>query len=303
MADGIRFDGRAVVVTGAGRGIGRAHALYLASLGAQVVVADLGSELDGSGSSTAPADEVVAEIEARGGTAIAAYGNVADEADAAAIVGAAVERFGRIDALVNNAGRNSRIPFAEMPLDEYRRMLDVHFWGALFTIRAAWPHFVETGYGRIVNTVSEALFAGENMTHYASAKGAVLGLSRGLAAEGEDVGILVNLVAPRALTRSSEANVFSGYPTDVLDKIRRVSAPEMNSPVVAYLAHESCAVTGELFQTGGPTMARMAVVRSQTLGLAEFRPEEVAEGLDGLLDLADATLIDHHLPAAKSPAS
>jgi NAD(P)-dependent dehydrogenase (short-subunit alcohol dehydrogenase family) len=292
----VDFEGRVVVVTGSGRGIGRGHALLFGARGARVVVADSGAELDGTGASAEPADEVVAEIEAAGGTAVACYADVTREDGASSIVATAIERFGRIDAVVNNAGRNSRIPFGEMPLDEYRRMLDLHFFGSLCTIRAAWPHFVEAGYGRVVNTVSEALFAGHDMTHYAAAKGAVFGLTRTLATEGEAHGILVNAVAPRGITRSSVANVFATAPAEVLEEARRRSAPEMNSPTMVYLAHHSCTATGELFQTGGRSVRRFAVVRSRPLRLSTLDPEEVAEGFDQLFDLTDVSVVDHHLP-------
>src|SRR5438067_530069 len=134
MVDELRFDGRAVIVTGAGRGIGRSHALLLAAKGAQVVVADVGAGIDGDGSSPSPADEVVAEIRSNGGQAVASYASVADEADAATIVDMAIEAFGRVDAVVNNAGIHDPARFESLTIDHFRRMFDVHFFGTLFVL-------------------------------------------------------------------------------------------------------------------------------------------------------------------------
>src|SRR5262245_19931053 len=146
----LRFDGRSVIVTGAGRGIGRCHAMLLASRGAQVVVADLGGQLDGTGSSSDPADEVVKEIRAAGGTAVACYASVADGAGAASIVQTALDSFGRLDVVVNNAGIADPDWFEDLSLDRYRRMVDVHFVGTVNVVKAAYPHLIAGGSGRIL---------------------------------------------------------------------------------------------------------------------------------------------------------
>jgi NAD(P)-dependent dehydrogenase (short-subunit alcohol dehydrogenase family) len=147
----LRFDDRVVIVTGAGRGVGRSHALLLASKGARVVVADYGVDLDGGGSSPAPANAVVREISEAGGQAVACCASVAEEHSAGQIVETALETFGRIDAVINNAGIHDPGLFADLTVDQFRSMLDVHFFGTLFVTRAAWPHLVRAGYGRVVN--------------------------------------------------------------------------------------------------------------------------------------------------------
>src|SRR5262249_6977619 len=152
----LRFDGRSVIVTGAGRGVGRCHALLLASRGARVVVADLGGKLDGSGSSSEPADQVVKEIKSAGGEAVACYASVADEAGAASIVNTALEAFGCLDVVINNAGISDPGLFADLSLAHFRRMLDVHYLGTVYVLKAAWPHLRAAGNGRVVNTCSEA---------------------------------------------------------------------------------------------------------------------------------------------------
>jgi NAD(P)-dependent dehydrogenase (short-subunit alcohol dehydrogenase family) len=291
--DELRFDGRVVVVTGSGRGVGRGHALLLGSRGAKVVVADLGGEMDGSGASSGPADDVAAEIRAGGGEAVACYASVAEESGAASIVRTALDEFGRIDALVNNAGISDPGLFMDLSIDQFRRMLDVHFFGTLFMIRAAWPHFVEAGYGRIVNTVSESMLGGiADLTSYASAKGAVFALTRCLATEGLPLGIHTNGFTPRAFTRMSEDHAFSKQSDEAREQSARTFAADLNAPAVAFLAHESCPLNGEVLQGGMNTVARLAVVHAQGLAKEGITPEDVVEHLEQILDLADARLTD-----------
>ncbi|OBY29179.1 hypothetical protein ACT18_24480 [Mycolicibacter kumamotonensis] len=290
----VRFDGRVAVVTGAGRGVGRSHAMLLAAKGARVVVADYGVGIDGVGSSSAPADEVVQEITGSGGQAVTCYATVAEPQGAQAIVDTAIEQFGRIDIVVNNAGIHDPGLFGELSVEQFRRMLGVHFFGSLLVSRAAWPHFVAAGYGRIVNTVSEAMLGGiSELTSYGAAKGAVFGLTRNLATEGAPHGIRVNAVAPRAYTRMSASHSDSvaaqlSIPAEVMETINASMPPELCAPAVAFLAHEYCPLNGEVLQIGMGGVARIAVVRSVGITKTPLTAEDIAENLEKIMDLSDA---------------
>jgi NAD(P)-dependent dehydrogenase (short-subunit alcohol dehydrogenase family) len=290
----LRFDDRVAIVTGAGRGIGRAHALELASRGARVVVADLGGEVDGSGSSHGPADDVVGEIRATGGEAVACYGSVAIEADATAIVDTALDTFGRLDVVVNNAGIHDPAPFESLSVEQFRRMFDVHFFGTMMVTHAAWPRFLAAGYGRVVNTTSEAILGGiPQLTSYGAAKGAVFGLTRNLATEGAAHGIRVNALAPRAHTRMSESDAerlrsLFGMDDDTIRQVQASMPPEHNAPAAAFLAHESCPLNGELLRVGMASVARLAMVHTVGITKDPITAEDIAEHLDAILDVTDA---------------
>src|ERR1700730_13599525 len=171
----LRFDGKSVIVTGAGRGVGRGHALLLASRGARVVVADIGGGLGGSGCSAAPAAAGVEEIKAAGGQAVACHASIAEEEGAAAIVSAALDAFGGLDVVINNAGIHDPGAFTDLSLENFRRMLDVHYLGVVYVMTAAWLHLKKAGHGRVVNTCSEGM-AGmlPNVSSYGAAKASVL---------------------------------------------------------------------------------------------------------------------------------
>jgi NAD(P)-dependent dehydrogenase (short-subunit alcohol dehydrogenase family) len=294
----LRFDDRVAIVTGAGRGIGRSHALLLASKGARVVVADVGAEIGGSGSSHGPADDVVAEIRAGGGQAVASYASVAGETEAASIVETALDAFGRLDALVNNAGIHDPGLFEALSTDQFRRMLDVHFLGTLFVTKAAWPHLTAAGYGRVVNTASEAMLGGiPELTSYGAAKGAVFGLTRNLATEGARHGIHVNGLAPRAYTRMSASSSdaladMMAMPRETMVQINASMPPELCAPAAVFLAHDSCALNGEVLQIGMGGVARLAVVHTQGISKDSLTAEDIAANLDSILDVTDARVTE-----------
>jgi NAD(P)-dependent dehydrogenase (short-subunit alcohol dehydrogenase family) len=264
---GLRFDGRVAVVTGAGRGIGRAHALLLAARGASVVVNDLGGSMEGLGTDAGPAAEVVAEIVAAGGTAIADDSDVSTQDGGKAIVERAVAEFGRIDVLVNNAGIVRWAGMPEVDADNLEAHLAVHVGGSFHTVRAAWPYMVEQGYGRIVMTTSSGVFGLPTNTSYATAKGAVIGLTRSLATAGAKKGIKVNALAPAAMTR------MAGPAPGDADV---AMAPELVAPMVAYLAHEDCPVTGEIYAAGAGRFARIFLACTPGYVDTAATPEDIA---------------------------
>ncbi|WP_236043707.1 SDR family NAD(P)-dependent oxidoreductase [Streptomyces pilosus] len=286
-----------MIITGAGRGIGRAHALLLASRGAQVVVSDLGARVDGSGTEDEdPAGDVVNEIRAAGGRAVACRADIATESGAADVVKTAIQEFGRLDAVINNAGIVRTGHFDAVPVEEYQRHLDVHFFGSLHMCRAAWPHLVESGSGRILNTVSAAMLGNPLMTHYGSSKGAVFGLTRNLALEGAEHSILVNALAPGAGTRMAESSANSLTP-EVLQYLMTQLKPEHVAPVAAYLVHPSCQVTGELFNAAGGGVSRSAVVTTTGIHDPELTVETVAGRFDEIMAVTEQARTEVVAPA------
>ncbi len=230
MAD-IRFDGKVAIVTGAGGGLGRQHALELARRGARVVVNDLGAALDGSGGSSAAADQVVAEIKAAGGEAIADGGSVSDDAGAANLVRRAVDSFGRLDILIANAGILRDKSFGKMALADFEAVLQVHLMGTVKPLLAAWPIMREQKYGRVVVTTSSTgLYGNFGQANYGAAKLSLVGLMNTLRIEGERDNIRVNAISPVAATRMTE-NVL---PPPIAERLK----PEYVTPGVVYLASE-----------------------------------------------------------------
>jgi NAD(P)-dependent dehydrogenase (short-subunit alcohol dehydrogenase family) len=265
------FAGRVAVISGAGRGIGRAHALLLAERGASVVVNDLGGTREGTGEDSEPARTVAAEIADAGGAAIADTNDVSTVSGGQALVDAAVARYGRIDIVINNAGVIRWAGLPEADLDNLERHLAVHVGGSFNTTRAAWPHMVEQGYGRIVMTTSTGIFGLADNLGYATAKAAVVGMTRSLAVAGAAHGIKANLIAPAAWTR------MAAQPSDGLDPVRQPAPkqmePELVAPMVALLAHEQCDVSGEIYSAGAGRFARMFV--ASTEGYLHHHPEQV----------------------------
>ncbi|MGI8686781.1 MAG: SDR family NAD(P)-dependent oxidoreductase [Acidimicrobiales bacterium] len=242
------FDGRVAVVTGAGGGLGREHALLLASRGARVVVNDLGGSIRGDGADDGPAARTAREIEDLGGVAVPDTSSVATPEGGEAIVATALEAFGRIDIVVNNAGILRDKAFHNMTPDLLEPVLGVHLEGAFWVTRPAWAHMREQGYGRVVSTTSSSGILGNfGQSNYGAAKAGLVGLTRVLAIEGAGHNIRVNAIAPLARTRMTE-ELLGGF-ADRLD-------PRVVSPVVAWLCHEDCPVSGEVFAVGGGRVSR-----------------------------------------------
>jgi NAD(P)-dependent dehydrogenase (short-subunit alcohol dehydrogenase family) len=258
----LRFEGRVAVVTGAGRGIGRAHALLLAERGARVVVNDLGGSMEGVGVDAGPASTVAAEIVAAGGTARADSSDVSTADGAQALVDAALEQFGRVDILVNNAGIIRWAGFPKADADNLAAHLAVHVGGSFNTARAAWPRMVEQQYGRIVMTTSAGMFGLPNNTSYATAKAGVVGMTRSLTTAGAAHGIKINLIAPAAFTRmAGQSTEDADAGAD--DPVAAQMAPELVAPMVAFLAHEDCPVSGEIYAAGAGRFTRIFIASTE----------------------------------------
>jgi 3-hydroxyacyl-CoA dehydrogenase/3a,7a,12a-trihydroxy-5b-cholest-24-enoyl-CoA hydratase len=277
----IRFDGQVAIVTGAGGGLGRAYALEFARRGARVVVNDLGGSLRGEGASGAPAEAVVAEIVAQGGEAIASLASV--EAGQA-IVAAALDAFGRVDILVNNAGILRDSSFRKMTDDDWNRVIAVHLTGAYAVTRAAWPHMIARGHGRIVNTASAAgIYGNFGQANYAAAKLGLVGLTRTLAIEGASKGVTANAIAPIAGSRlletiSSPEMVAALKPEHVVPLVMRLCAPANGE-------------TGGLFEVGAGWMAKLRWERARGVAFNPAAPisaEMVDAAWERLADFTDA---------------
>ncbi len=271
MAD-LGFDGKVAIITGAGGGLGRSHALDLARRGALVVVNDLGGASDGTGQSTTAAQAVVDEITAIGGEAIANYDSVATPEGGAGIVQTAIDTFGRIDIIINNAGILRDTSFKNMTPDQLNPVLDVHLRGAFYVTQPAWQIMRDQGYGRIINTSSGAgIFGNFGQTNYGAAKMGLVGFTRVLAVEGAKNNIKANAIAPVAKTRMTEE--LLGAAADRL-------APELVTPIVTYLAHEDCLVSGEVYSVGGGRVARVFVGVTPGHFDPDLTPEGVRDNLD-----------------------
>ncbi|MEM9070679.1 MAG: SDR family oxidoreductase [Myxococcota bacterium] len=278
----IRFEDRVAIVTGAGGGLGRSHALLLASRGAKVVVNDLGGSVDGSGASQSAADAVVQEIKDAGGDAVASYDSVSTEEGGAAIVQRALDAFGKVDIVVNNAGILRDTSFHKITKDQWDAVIAVHLTGTMNVSRAAWPTMRAQGYGRIVNTSSVAgHFGNFGQSNYGAAKMGIVGLTKALAVEGAKKNIRVNAIAPIARSRMTEELL----PEAVLAKIE----PSRVSPVVAFLCGEDCPVTGHILAVGGGYVSRVDLVEGPgTVFSDTFSPEDVGERWGAITDLSEA---------------
>ncbi|NNC40670.1 MAG: SDR family NAD(P)-dependent oxidoreductase [Acidimicrobiia bacterium] len=248
MSD-ITFDDRVAIITGAGGGLGKTYALELARRGARVVVNDLGGGVDGSGGASAAADSTVAEILEAGGEAVANYDSVATPEGGAGIVATAVDSFGTVDIVINNAGILRDTSFAKLTTEHLNPVIDVHLKGAFYVTQPAFLIMKEKGYGRIVFTSSPSgLFGNFGQSNYGAAKGGLVGLSNVLAIEGAKYNIKSNVIAPVAKTRMTE---------DLLGPFADLVAPEQVMPMAVYLAAEECELTHEVFSVGGGRFARI----------------------------------------------
>ncbi len=276
----VDLDGRVAIVTGAGGGLGRSHALLLAQRGAKVVVNDLGVTRSGEGAETAAADAVVAEIVDAGGEAVANHDSVADVDGADAIVQTALDSYGRVDVVINNAGFLRDRSFAKMTAEEIVPVVEVHLLGGMYVTKAAWPHLREQGYGRIVNTTSAAgLFGNFGQANYSAAKMGLVGFTQTIAHEGAKYGIRANVIAPLAASRMTEEIM----PAELLAAVD----PTYVSPLVAYLASEACEDTGRVFSVGGGYVSRVAIVEGPGVVFDDIpTPEGIADRWAEITDVA-----------------
>lgn len=308
---GINFDGQVAVVTGAGAGLGKAYALELAKKGAKVVVNDLGGARDGTGRSTSAADQVVEEIKALGGEAVANYDSVADPEGGRRMIQTAIDHFGRVDILINNAGILRDKTLVKMEPENWDAVMNVHLKGAYNVTRPAFTQMRSQGYGRIIFTTSAAgLYGNFGQTNYSAAKLGLLGFMNTLKAEGGKYNIKVNTVAPVAATRLTEDIL----PPDMLEKLK----PEFVAPLVLYLCSEQCPVSGNTYNAGMGYFNRAAIMTGPGAVVGDGKqpptPEEVAQAmtrvkaLDGAMEYPNATaaftpMIDAFNPKKQAPSS
>lgn len=280
----IRYDGRVAVVTGAGAGLGRSHALFLAARGAKVVVNDLGGSVDGTGGSGKAADDVVAEIRAAGCEAVANYDAVGTAETGRSVVQTALDAYGRIDILINNAGILRDKSFAKVEPKDFQAVVDVHMMGSVWCTHAAWPHMQAQNYGRIVMTTSAAgLYGNFGQSNYAAAKLAVVGLMNALKQEGLKYGITVHTVAPIAGTRMTDGIL----PPELFGALK----PELVTPTVAWFVAEENEETGHIIECGAGYYSKVEMVEGAGVHLGHegrTTPEELRENWARITDMSAA---------------
>lgn len=278
----ISFEGKVAIVTGAAAGLGRCHALELARRGAKVVVNDLGGSVDGTGGSSEAALKVVKEITDAGGEAIANGASVSDKTGAESMVKDAIEKWGRVDIVINNAGILRDKSFAKMELPDFDLVVSVHLLGSAYVTKAAWPHMREQNYGRIVMTTSSSgLYGNFGQSNYGAAKLGLVGLMNTLKLEGQKNNIHVNTIAPVAATRMTE-NL--GMPPEVFNQLK----PELVSPAVLYLCSED-APTGTIIEAGAGYYAKAQIIESKGFKVGqEATVEDVAANWDKITDMSEA---------------
>ncbi|HXK22896.1 MAG TPA: SDR family NAD(P)-dependent oxidoreductase [Myxococcota bacterium] len=269
-----RFDDRVAVITGAGRGLGRAYATLLASRGAKVVVNDLGGSLRGDGADAGPAEEVVREIRAAGGEAVASGESVATPDGGERILETALDHYDRLDILIHNAGNVRYASLKEITEEDFRAVLDVHLLGAFHVVRPAFPVMCKRGYGRIVLTSSiGGLYGNHRVVNYAVSKAGMIGLCNVVALEGAAENVKCNVIVPAAVTRMAEGIDTSAYPP---------MSSEMVAPVVGWLAHESCSVTGEMLISIAGRVARAVIAETPGVYRRAWTIEDVASEIDAI---------------------
>jgi NAD(P)-dependent dehydrogenase (short-subunit alcohol dehydrogenase family) len=274
------FDGRVAVVTGAGGGLGRAYALQLAQRGAAIVVNDVGGSVAGTGADAAKAQQVVEEIQTHGGRAVASTASVTDSGAGQDLLQAALEEFGRLDILINNAGILRDKAFHKMTDDGFRAVVDVHLFGAFNVTQPIYAHMREQQYGRIVLTTSAAgLYGNFGQVNYSAAKLALVGMAKSLAHEGLKRNVKTNAISPAALSRMTEDLMPAG--------LGQAMAPDVVAPVVGYLAHESCALNGEVLTAFGGHVGRAFIGESLGVTADDLTIEAVADRLDEIRSLHD----------------
>ena len=284
MSD-INFDGRVAVITGAGNGLGRSHALFLASRGAKVVVNDLGGSVAGTGGSSAAADSVVAEIQAAEGEAVANYESVATEEGGRNIIKTALDAFGTVDILINNAGNVRDKSFAKMALEDFRSLMEVHVMGAVYCTHAAWPVMKEKSFGRIVMTTSASgLYGNHGHTNYGAAKMALVGFMNALKEEGRRYNIAVNAIAPMAATRMSQEAMTEEFVT--------VTRPEFVTAMVAWLCAPENDASGHIIEGGAGYYAKVEVreAAGALFGTDTVpSPEQIRDRYSEITDMSNAS--------------
>jgi NAD(P)-dependent dehydrogenase (short-subunit alcohol dehydrogenase family) len=290
--DELRFDGRVAIVTGAGGGLGRAHAMLLAARGAQVVVNDIGLRKSTENPALHPAQETVEAIVAAGGQAIANFGDVSSTADVDEMVAQTIERFGRLDIVVSNAGIDQGIEFLDLTRDELERYLRVHVIGSFLMAQTAWPHMISQGYGRILLTASSATLGLEKRAHYSAAKGGVFGLMRSLAQEGIPHGITVNALWPYGSTpMMREAFEEAALPEEHQVALEAAAAVDLVAPVVAWLVHEGCTATGETLHAACGKVARIYMAQGPGIADRDLTIETIRDRWSQICEEAPLTVM------------
>jgi NAD(P)-dependent dehydrogenase (short-subunit alcohol dehydrogenase family) len=279
----LRFDERVAVITGAGRGLGRAYALLLASRGARIVVNDPGVNLNGEGADVGPAEQVVQEIKAAGGDAVVSTDSVATPSGGKAIIQAAMDHYGRVDILIHNAGNVRYGSLKEISYKDFEAVLDVHLRGAFHVVRPAFPLMCKASYGRIVLTSSiGGIYGNQRVVNYGVSKAGMIGLCNVAALEGAAEGVKCNIIVPGAVTRMAEGIDVSAYPP---------MGPELVAPIVGWLAHESCSITGEMLVSIAGRVAKAFIAESPGVYSSSWSIERVDEQIDAIRDTSSPWIL------------